>query len=111
MIAIWTLCAWVAWTPAWNLTLERDTEFHYFYEDDLPGIVAWNSQQEVCRADYDVPHTYSVAGFVTDSKGELRIGPESDDLTVIWPVPEPGQTVTLLAGALLLFALGKKRKV
>ena len=109
MIAIYTLCAWIAWTPAWDSILEEDVEFHYFYEDSLPGIVAWNNQMEVCRVDYDVPHTYSVAGFVTDAEGELHIGPESEDLTVIWPVPEPSGTMMLMAGILGLYFLGRRR--
>lgn len=105
MVAIYTLCAFIAWTPAWDFNLERDAEFHYFYEDALPGIVAWNSQQEVCRVDYDVPHTYSVAGFITDAEGELHIGPESEDLTVVWPVPEPEAWMMLLAGWIAIHGL------
>jgi hypothetical protein len=102
VIPILTLCAFIAWTPAWDFIDEAPAEFHYFYEDALPGVVAWNSEMEVCRVDYDVPHTYSVAGFVTSPEGELLIGPESDDLTVIWPVPEPEGWMVVLAGSLLI---------
>jgi hypothetical protein len=102
VIPIFTLCAFIAWTPAWDFIDEAPAEFHYFYEDALPGVVAWNSEQEVCRVDYDVPHVYSVAGFVTGPEGELLIGPESEDLTVIWPVPEPEGWMVVLAGSLLI---------
>ena len=103
MIAIYTLCAWIAWTPAEN------AEAHYFYEDGLPGIVAWDNEMDVCRVDYDVPHTYSVAGFVEDAEGELHIGPESDSLTVVWPVPEPSQNAMLFAGTVTVGALARRR--
>ena len=106
-VALYALCAIIAWTPAWDITLEQDVELHYFYEDDLPGIVAWNNEIEVCRVEYDRIHTYSVAGFVEDVEGSIRIGPESDDLTVVWPsepVPEPSGLLMVLAGALGIFA-------
>ncbi len=104
MIAIYTLCAWIAWTPAWDLELGRDVDTHYFYEDSLPAIVAWNNEMEVCRVDYNVPHTYSVAGFTTSG-----IGVTSDTLTVVWPVPEPSQNVMLFAGTVMLAALTRRR--
>jgi hypothetical protein len=108
MIAIYTFCALIAWTPAWDFTLEQDVELHYFYEDDALGITARNSEMEVCRVDYDTPHTYSVAGYVTDADGQLAIGPESDDLTVVWPsepVPEPKAWMMLLAGWIAIHGL------
>ncbi len=114
MIAIYTLCAFIAWTPAWDITLEQDVELHYFYEDDRPGITAWNNEMEVCRVDYDVPHTYSVAGYVSDpeNEGQLLIGPESDDLTVVWPteVPEPDTALLLLAGMFALLYLERRHR-
>jgi hypothetical protein len=113
MIAIYTLCAWIAWTPAWDFTLEQDVEAHYFYEDSLPGIVAWNNEIHRCRPEedgFDRAITYSVAGFVSDpeNEGQLLIGPESDDLTVIWPsepVPEPEAWMMLLAGWVAIHGL------
>jgi hypothetical protein len=92
MVAIYTLCAWIAWTPA-----SGDPEGHYFYEDSLPPIVAFDNQMEVCRVDYDVPHTYFVTGF----NGDLE-GPESDRLTVVWPMPEPTGLMGLLWGWVFL---------
>lgn len=74
MTLLYTLCAWIAWTPADN------AEAHYFYEDNLPAIVAFEPEMEVCRVDWNTPHTYNVAGFTANG-----IGPESDSLTVIWP--------------------------
>jgi hypothetical protein len=90
--------------------MEAPVELHYFYEDDLPGIVAWNAEQEVCRVAYDTPVTYSVAGFITTPEGELVIGPESDDLVVVWPVPEPEAWQMLLGGYLLLMFLFWRRQ-
>lgn len=116
MIAIWTMCAWIAWTPA-----SGDPAGHYFYEDALPAIVALTPEMEVCRVNWDTPHVYSVAGFTADG-----VGPESDDLTVIWPsgpsptptptatptptptatpVPEPEAWMTLLAGWIAIHGL------
>jgi hypothetical protein len=114
-VALYALCAIIAWTPAWDITLEQDVELHFFYEDDLPGITAWNNEMEVCRVEYDRIHTYSVAGFVNDPNdpGQVLIGPESDDLTVVWPsdpIPEPSGLLMLLAGAWLLYVLHECRK-
>ncbi len=115
MIALYTLCAWLAWTPAWDFELEAPVELHFFYEDDLPRIVADNNEMEVCRPEedgFDREITYSVAGVVPDGEGMMRIGPMSDDLTVVWPsepVPEPSGVAVFLAGALTLFYLGRRR--
>jgi hypothetical protein len=115
MVAIYTMCAWIAWAPAWDFTLEQDVEAHYFYEDALPGVVAFFPEIEVCQpeGEWDVPHIYSVAGFVDDGEGGLLIGPESDDLTVIWPsepVPEPSGTMMLMAGIVALAFLSRRRR-
>lgn len=99
-VEILTMCAFIAWTPA-----SGDPEGHYFYEDDLFPIVAFNEQEEVCQpnGEWDVEHTYVVAGFNVDG-----IGPPSDPLTVVWPsepVPEPDGVWMLLAGWVLLHGL------
>lgn len=99
-VEILTMCAFIAWTPA-----SGDPEGHYFYEDDLLPIVAFNEQQEVCQpnGEWDVEHTYVVSGF--NAQGE---GPLSDSLTVVWPsepVPEPDAWMVLLTGTVLINGL------
>lgn len=74
------------WTPGNN------ADGHYFYEDDLPPIVAMEPEMEVCRVDWDVPHTYQVSGFNGTNGSE---GPISDLLTVVWAVPEPSPIPTM----------------
>jgi hypothetical protein len=105
VVAIWTLCAWIAWTPAWDFTASTPADVHYFYEDGLPPIVAFTPEMEVCRVDYDAPHAYAVSGF--NAEGE---GPLSDYLVVIWPseVPEPGGVLPLALGGLLIAGLRRK---
>ncbi len=110
MVAIWTLCAWIAWTPAWDSTLEQEVVLHFFYEDELPRIIAPLPEMEVCRIAYDVPVTYSVAGVVPDGEGLMRIGPQSNSLTVIWPIPEPTGGAMLCAGITLLAWLKRLRQ-
>jgi hypothetical protein len=95
------MCAWIAWTPAWDFNAEAPVPYHYFYEDDLPKIVAFHPEMEVCQpsGEWDVPHTYVVQGGNAN-----EVGPISDSLTVVWLVPEPGQTLQLLAGFLCIVA-------
>ncbi len=98
IVELLTACAWIAWTPA-----SGEPAGHYFYEDALPAIVAFEPEMEVCRVDWDVVHTYSVAGFTADG-----VGPESDDLRVVWPsepIPEPDGVLMLLAGWVLITGL------
>lgn len=105
MVAIWTLCAWIAWTPAWDFDAEAPAVAHYFYEDDLPAIVAFVPEMEVCRIAYDVPVTYVVQGFNANG-----VGPMSDSLTVVWPIPEPTGGAMLCAGITLLAWLKRLRQ-
>jgi hypothetical protein len=72
VITLLTACAWIAWAPADN------AEAHYFWEDNLPAIVAFEPEMEVCRVDWK-PHTYWVQGFHANG-----VGPMSDSLTVVW---------------------------
>lgn len=109
IVEILTACAWVAWTPAWDFVLEQDVPAHYFYEDALPGVVAFNPEIEVCQppGEYDVVYTYSVAGFTGNG-----IGPESDDLTVVWPsepVPEPHGALGFVVGVAAVWLLYSRR--
>jgi hypothetical protein len=97
MTCIWTLCAWIAWTPS------EGALGHRFWEDDLPPIIAFDEQMEVCRVDWDVPHVYRVSGFDDENEGVL-----SDPLTVIWPLPEPGVNQMLLSGVTLLAWLRRR---
>jgi hypothetical protein len=90
--------------------LEAPVDPHYFYEDDLPPVLAWNSQIEVCQpnGEWDTPHTYTVQGFNANGAG-----PMSDSLTVIWPsepVPEPEPWQLFLGGYLLLMFLFWRRQ-
>jgi hypothetical protein len=75
VITLLTACAWIAWEPATN------AEAHYFWEDNLPAIVAFEPEMEVCRpnGEWGVPHTYWVQGFHANG-----VGPMSDSLTVVW---------------------------
>ncbi len=100
IVEILTMCAWVMWTPA-----SGEPEAHYFYEDNLFPIIAFDNQEEVCQpnGEWDIPHTYVVSGF--NAQGE---GPLSDSLTVVWPsepVPEPDGVWMLLAGWVLMTGL------
>lgn len=99
---ILTMCAWVAWSPA-----SGDPTAHYFYEDDLFPVIVFNEQEEVCRVDWDVEHTYVVSGF--NAQGE---GPLSDSLTVVWPsepVPEPHGALGFGVGALVVWLLYRRK--
>ncbi len=104
IVEILTACAWIAWAPA-----SGDPAAHYFYEDALPGIVAFTPEMEVCRPEdeWDVVHVYSVAGFTANG-----IGPESDDLTVVWPsepVPEPHGALGFVVGGAAVWLLYRRK--
>ncbi len=112
MLAIWKICAVIAWTPAWNFNTDTEVLAHYLYEDNLPAIVLWEPEADICRQQYDVAVTYSVAGLHS-SQGQLHIGPESGDLVVVWPsepIPEPSGIAMFLAGALAIFYVGRRRR-
>lgn len=102
IVEILTACAWIAWAPA-----SGEPAGHYFYEDSLPAIVAFTPEMEVCRVEYDVPVVYSVAGFTANG-----VGPESDDLTVVWPsepVPEPRGALGFVVGAAAVWLLYRRK--
>jgi hypothetical protein len=105
VIPIYALCAFIAWTPSWDPIAEAPVPVHYFYEDALPPILAWNSEMEVCRVDYDVPHTYYVEGFNANG-----VSAPSETLTVVWPVPEPDAMAVLILGAWMVFWLSVFRR-
>jgi hypothetical protein len=86
------------WTPAWDYVLEAPVPIHYFYEDGLPPVLAWNNEMEVCQpnGEWEVPHYYAVSGF-----NDIGEGPLSDYLVVYW-VPEPEGWMVVLAGSLLI---------
>ena len=111
MIAIWTMCAVIAWTPAWNFELDSEVRAHALYEDNLPPLVLRDPEADICRQQYDVPVTYRVAG-IHASQGVTWIGPKSGTLTVIWPsaVPEPTGRAMLFAGITLLAWLDRLRR-
>lgn len=100
IVAILSACAFIAWTPA-----SGEPEAHYFYEDGLFPIIAFNEQQEVCQpnGEWDIPHVYRVSGFNVEGEGPL-----SDSLTVVWPsepVPEPSMWLMLWVGYAAILGL------
>ncbi len=104
IVEILTACAFIAWTPA-----SGEPAGHYFYEDGLFPVIAFNEQQEVCQpnGEWDIEHTYVVSGF--NAEGE---GPLSDSLTVVWPsepVPEPRGALGFCVGAAAVWLLYSRR--
>ncbi len=66
-------CAIVAWESG------EGAVAHYFHEDGLEAIVAFDPEMGVCRVEYGVTHIYIVQGFTANG-----VGPMSDTLTVEW---------------------------
>ncbi len=76
MIALYAICAWIAWAPADN-AISYDV-----YKDMIFAFNTPDTQFEACKVDYLTPITYYVVGANADEVGE-----PSDTLTIQW-VPD-----------------------